>query len=98
MDIEIAEIFVHWLSGIGVAGSGTVFAAGRRAQILVDIDVNSAHGVHFGDGAIQKLVISGAIGTIKAESGHELSCGVFTAGSLTNKDAAVILHTYIDGE
>ena len=66
LDVEIADIIVHRLSGISVAGSGTVFAAGRGAQILVDIDVHTAHCVHFGNGAVQKLIISGAIGTIKA--------------------------------
>jgi hypothetical protein len=32
-----------------------------RAHVFVDIDIQSAHSVHFTYGAVQELVVSGAI-------------------------------------
>ena len=45
------------LRGIVVAGVYRIAFAGFWPQILVQIHIHTAHGVHFGDGPVEKTVI-----------------------------------------
>ena len=64
--LQQQEIFYEQGIGFRIVGQGgiivaVVLASALRTQILVDIDIQAAHGVHFTDGTIQKLVIVGAV-------------------------------------